>query len=534
MNKFTNKAWQQYEAGKEYKRRIGLYETAVRNEAFYRGEQWKSGEGADLPKPVFNIIRRVLDYLICSVASADISIKFSDENLPFVEKECDRDAIIAATDALSENAAYRWERTGMDKKLLEALTNAALTGDGVLYCYWEPSMPSPQLYDGDIVTEVCDNVNLFLADVNKADIQSQDYVILSGRDTVAKLRAEARSFGVSEKDIERIKSDEEQSYQSGAMAKYELNGIEDEKKATYIIKFWKENGRVCFEKSTRECVIRRVRTDCLLYPVAYFNWTPTKNSCHGTSPVTALIPNQKYVNRAYAMAMKHMTDTAFSKVIYDKSKIPEWSNEVGQAIAAVGGGNIADAVSVIETGEMQHGYVDLIESAVTLTKDVMGATESALGNMEATNTSAILALQETSKIPLRQIRTAFYRCIEELALIWADMICAYYPNERLLPCKVLDGVVAKQTNLKVLKRNMLCAGVDIAEVSRYSAANAQNMLDKLLDGSFITAEEYVKRIPSGIIPERQKLVEAIASRMKKEEEEKILERSIGADSTIGM
>ena len=34
MDKFTNKAWQQYEAGKEYKRRIGLYETVSRNEAF--------------------------------------------------------------------------------------------------------------------------------------------------------------------------------------------------------------------------------------------------------------------------------------------------------------------------------------------------------------------------------------------------------------------------------------------------------------------------------------------------------------------
>ena len=44
------------------------------------------------------------------------------------------------------------------------------------------------------------------------------------------------------------------------------------------------------------------------------------------------------------MAMKHMTDTAFSKVIYDKSKIPEWSNEVGEAIGAVGGGNMAGAI----------------------------------------------------------------------------------------------------------------------------------------------------------------------------------------------
>ena len=34
-------AWQQYEAGRSYKRRIGLYETVRTNERFYRGIQWQ-------------------------------------------------------------------------------------------------------------------------------------------------------------------------------------------------------------------------------------------------------------------------------------------------------------------------------------------------------------------------------------------------------------------------------------------------------------------------------------------------------------
>jgi len=515
MNKFTNKAWQQYEAGKEYKRRIGLYETAVRNEAFYRGEQWKSGEGADLPKPVFNIIRRVLDYLICSVASADISIKFSDENLPFVEKECDRDAIIAATDALSENAAYRWERTGMDKKLLEALTNAALTGDGVLYCYWDPNVKSPQAFEGDIVTEVIDNVNLFVADVNSSDIQSQEYIILAGRAPVSVLRREAAEAGVSEEEIEKILPDKDTVSQSGVMAKYELDDPDSEK-ATYIIRFFRENGKVVFEKSTRECIIRRAKTDCRLYPVAYFNWMPTKNSFHGTSPITYLIPNQKYINRAYAMAMKHMTDTAFSKIVYDKSKIPEWTNEVGQAIAAHGGGNISDAVSVVGVGEMQSGYMELIESAVSLTKELMGATESALGNLEASNTSAILALQETSRLPLEQVRSAYYRCVEELANIWADMMCAYYPSDRLVPCLNESGSFVLPADLSAFKRGFLSARVDVTESTRYTAAGTQNLLDKLLDNGYLTPAEYVSRLPAGVIGSRQSLIERLNNDEEKE------------------
>ena len=508
MNYSLKKAWQQYEAGKEYKRRLGLYETVRKNERFYRGEQWQENEGSGLPKPVFNIIRRIVDYLICTVASTDLTLRFTDENLPYIGEPEQADELRRGLELLSSNAAYRWEKCSMDTRLLNMLTNAAITGDGVLYCYWDPNIRTPQLFSGDIVTEVIDNVNLFVADVNRADIQSQDYIILAGRASVASLRAEAEKAGVSKENIDKICADKDYDTQCGDMGRYELDG-EDEQKATYIIKFWREDGRVVFEKSTRDCSIRKAKTDCRLYPVAYMNWIPTKNSLHGTSPITSLIPNQKFINRAYAMAMKHMTDTAFSKVVYDKSKIPEWSNEVGQAIAAVGGGNISDAVSVVGVGEMQSGYMEFIESAVIMTKEMMGATESALGDSEATNTSAILALQETSRIPLEQIRRAYYRCVEDMANIWADMMCAYYPSERLLPYNTSDGVAVRSVDFSILKNGFLNARVDVAEISRYTAAGAQNLLDKLLEEGYITPAAYIRRLPSGIVTDRQALLEEL-------------------------
>ena len=209
------------------------------------------------------------------------------------------------------------------------------------------------------------------------------------------------------------------------------------------------------------------------------------------------------------MAMKHMTDTAFSKVIYDKSKIPEWSNEVGEAIAAYGGGNIADSVSVLGVGEMQSGYMELIDSAIEVTKDLMGATESALGNLEASNTSAILALQETSRIPLEQIRASYYKCVEDIANIWADMMCAYYPSERLLPFDTEDGGACEAVDFSLLKSGFLSARVDVAEISRYTAASAQSMLDKLLEGGHISPSSYVKRLPSGMLLNRQALIEEL-------------------------
>ena len=135
-------------------------------------------------------------------------------------------------------------------------------------------------------------------------------------------------------------------------------------KATYLLLFRREDGFVRCEKSTRTHILRRFETGLRHYPVARFHWTPVRDCCHGASPVSEMIPNQRYINAAYAMVMKHMTDTAFSKVVYDKSRIPEWSNAVGEAIAAMGGGNVADAVSVVGVGKLEAGYLELIESVI--------------------------------------------------------------------------------------------------------------------------------------------------------------------------
>lgn len=161
---------------------------------------------------------------------------------------------------------------------------------------------------------------------------------------------------------------------------------------------------------------------------------------------------------------------------------------------------------------MQEHYLDLINDTIDTTKDLMGATESALGDEKARNTSAILALQETSRIPLQQTRSSFHKCLEDLANIWVDMMCAYYPSERLLVSSEDGELRAYSVDFSALKAAALCARVDIAEISPYSAASAQSMLDKLLDGGYITPAEYLKRIPSGLVCEREELVEKLKER----------------------
>ena len=512
-----SKTWSQYEAGKEYKRRIGLYERVATNERYYRGEQWDN-HSSDLPRPVFNIIRRMIDYMICTVASGNISITYSDENLPFVRTRSHAELVEKGVLAMTKNAAYRWERCKIDNLTFKLLTDAAISGDGVLYCYWDSDAESGQVYTGDIVTTLVDSTNVFPADVNSTDLQSQEYVIVSGRASVRALKAEAEEHGADPDAVARILPDKEFHLGAGDLSAFELDG-DEEAKATYLVKFWREDGFVCFEKSTRECVIHRAKTGCRLYPIAYFNWYRTKGSFHGTSPISSIIPNQNFINRAYAMVMKHMADTAFSKVIYDKSKIPEWSNKIGEAIGAVGGGNIGDAVSVVGVGNMQDGYTELIEQAIAMTKELSGVTDSALGNVIPQNTSAIVALQETSRLPLEIVRSAFSQCIEDLANIWADMMCAYYPKERLLPVYEGGKLTTASADLSLLSHSLVRARVEVGNINNYSDSGSLAVLDKLLEGGHISTIQYLESLPDGALSNRASLIEALKSEEETNEEE---------------
>ena len=512
MNK--TKAWQQYEAGQAYKRRIGLYETVGRNQRFYCGDQW--GESATeraLPKPVFNVVRRVTDYLIGAVAGGKVSIGYEDNSSVVMRDEALAERMRSSIAMLNHHMAYRWENCHMDRMVYRLLLDAALSGDGVLYCYWDSALPGADAFGGDIRTVRWSNCELYAADMNRAEIQSQEYIILAGRESVAKLKEEARAAGLAAEEIVKIRSDAS-SLMAGSRPVPELED-EDQAKATVLLKFFKVDGIVWFEKSTREVVLRRVETGMHLYPVAYFNWMPTYGSFHGTAPASGMIANQKFINRAYAMMMKHMTDTAFSKVIYDKSRIPEWTNEVGEAIAAVGG-NLADAVQVVGTGHMQDGYMALIESAINTTKEMSGATDTALGSAPASNTSAILALQEASRTALLQVSTAYQQCLEDVADIWADMLCAGCSKERLLP--MLDGGERRlsRVDFEALRSGMLRAHVEIGNLTQYSASGTQNTLEKLLEGGYITLEQYLEQLPAGIMPMRGRLLAQWKEQQKEE------------------
>ena len=153
---------------------------------------------------------------------------------------------------------------------------------------------------------------------------------------------------------------------------------------------------------------------------------------------------------------------------------------------------------------------------IKTTKEVMGATEAALGEAAPNNTSAIIALQESNEGTLDQIRVSLYTALEELASIWVDFMCAYYADGRMLCCEEnsVDGHDGGTTCLdcELIRGELIRARVDIAESNRYSKAAGAAALKALLDGGHITVRQYLERLPDGIIPGKESLIEELKAK----------------------
>ena len=103
---------------------------------------------------------------------------------------------------------------------------------------------------------------------------------------------------------------------------------------------------------------------------------------------------------------------------------------MGEAIGV--NGPVDRVAEVLSPGVMQSGFLDVISLTMDMTRELMGATDAALGNVDATNTSAIIALQETSSMPLEAQKRALYTAVEQLGMIWLDYVLHYYDRHRMM------------------------------------------------------------------------------------------------------
>ena len=488
----------EYEKGESYNRAIELYGTTQKNEDFYVGDQWKGVNAPDLEKPVINFLKRAVCYLISMIVSDDVSVALT----PGARSD---DADFLA-DCLEGEVANVIEQTKAKTLARDMLRNCAVDGDGCFYFWFEPTGGA----GGRIRIENLDNTKVLFGNPYVKEAEDQPYIIIVRRRSAAELREEAKTAGAA--DWENIRPDGAGLYMNeGENAGNDL--------ATELIRLWKEDGTIRFLRTAKDCLIKPpADTGLRRYPLAWMNWESVKNSYHGRAAITGVIPNQIFVNKLWAMAMEHEKHMAFPKLFYDITKIRQWTNRVGQAIGVAGDPNTAVASS-FRASDMSAQAMELVEKTISYTKECLGASDVALGNIAMDNTSAIIALQRAAATPSEMTKQNLYQSVEELYRIYLEFMAQAY-GQRLVdmetPAELEEAFafigrekpeeISLPFDFSQLKQHPMTLKLDVGASSYYSEIAAIQTLDNLLTGGHISALQYLERIPDGYIPARRALI----------------------------
>ena len=155
--------WNYYDFGEQFncQQKPDQYSIVETNTEFFNGNQWIHLPDNDamrrLPKPVFNIIKRVTSLFVASLTSSGTTISFS----PLLSQG-DGDAAKIATDEVRNLL----EKLKMDYRIRDALFDGAITGDYCAHFFWNPdAKPYGGAFGecrGEIEMEMIDGINVML------------------------------------------------------------------------------------------------------------------------------------------------------------------------------------------------------------------------------------------------------------------------------------------------------------------------------------------------------------------------------------
>ena len=501
MNNSPFEIFEEYREAADFKAslgRRGIYEQGRINERFYIGDQWYGAKcGNERPLVRHNIIKRIGDFKMSQILSEPLSVSFSAEGIPVTENAGgETGEINTVMTALGDYYNITAERVGLNSLHERALRNAFVTGTGVIYTYWDPTVKTGLYADaekkvpvkGDIACEVLDIENVFFADPYISDVQAQPYIIISSRREKDEVIREARRFN------------------AGGMTVSAINEDAEDEKVTVLTKLYKEykpDGTYIIKgvKVTEHAVVRRTfETGLRLYPIALFNWEKREGIIYGESEITYLIPNQIAINRMITASVWSAMTTGMPMMVINGDTVPEGiTNEPGQIIKVYGSNeDVNGAVKYVAPPDFSKNFESGVQSLIDNTLTQSGANEVALGDSRADNATALMTMRNAAVMPLQMLKNRFYAFAEELSRIWADFWVTCYGKRKI---KLHDGNGTRYMPFDGdrCKSLIINSRVDVGTGSVYSDRDCLNTLLALYEKGIIDRTQFLERMPDGII-----------------------------------
>ena len=512
-----------FEKGYSFNQQIGLYDKVKVNEDFFIGNQWEGVESNGLPTPTYNMFKRVINFQVSTITSDNMAIQVvgmpSTSN--YTAKQLER-----ICDIINHQIAAIMERNKIVAKNREFLRNAAVTGDGCMHFYYDSSIENGQLVKGEIQAEVLDNLRVMFGNPNSRDVQKQPYIIISKRELVEDVQwriEDLKEMGREEGET-YTKANPDEIMPDSEKFQNDYDSYTDDKVTVLTYYFRnRETGTIWAIEATEKQIIREAYdTGYSLYPLVWINWDYIRDCYHGQAMVTGLLSNQKFINKMFALVGISLLTTAFPKYVYDRTKIRNWSGDVGTAIGV--SGNVNDVAKVIEGASVSPQIAQFIEMSFDKTHSLLGASDVAMGDSRPDNTSAIIALQRAANTPMELTKQQDYQAMEDAARIWIDMMAVNYGTrmvevsmdmdkmgEQPLGMQLPTQTFMQSFDFSILKEVQLAIKQDVGASSYWSEMASMQTLDNLLMNDHINLKQYLERLPNGYLSKKQELLDEITA-----------------------
>ena len=521
--------WRHYNESVEHNTKLNLQETVKANENFYIGKQWEGIQANGLPTPQFNFLKRTVGHTVASIVSDDVRMTATPLEAAPNEKE-----LIDPVRIVNEEFSRILEQVKFSRLQKIFVRDAAVRGDGCMYTWWDADAPAGKGQKGRIRTEILKNTRVFFGNPNDAQVQTQPWIMIEKRDMVRAARK--RAVENDAEDWRQILPDD------GANQEAIDSSKRTDNKVTCVTLMWKddEKGEVWACEFTQSVMIRKpYNTNLRFYPLVWLSWDYVDESYHGQAMLTGLLPNQIFVNKIWAMSSLNMYRSAFGKYVYDKTRIAHIDNRVGAAIPVTG--NVEGAIKAIDPPAIHPQVFQYITAAINTTQETLGATEAALGEGKAYNTSAVLALQKASSTPHVVTQQNAYDQDEDQGRIWLEFMTVYY-GKRTVDMAMTDEMRAmfEQANMLAqqagqppmeipdtvpvdfdfgsLRDHEMNIQIDAGASSYYSEIASMETLSNLLDRGVINGVQFLERVPDGHVTRRLELIAELKEQMKQQEE----------------
>ena len=492
---------------------IRLNENVRACENMYIGRQWEGLRAEGLPAVQMNFLRRVISFKTASLCADSVTARAE-----VLRQAGEANPLRPVAEVVNGEFAALTENCRVPRLMRRFCEETAVRGDGCLYVYWDPSADSgaPGGARGAIACETLRNTHVYFGNTAEPRVQKQPYILIRSELPLFEAREKARRAGLGDR-ADTLSPD-------SAPDTAVNDPLRRDDTVTVLLLLWRQDGEIYAAEYTRELCLRPPTALGLrLYPLVWMNWQRVSDCYHGCGEAQGLLPNQLAYNRAWSAVILSLLSNAWPRVLYDPTRIRGWDNRVG-AVMKAPGGDVEGAAKILQGAPVPAQVLTYLQGFEQQTRESMGVTDAALGAGSADNASAILALQKAASTPLELIRLDLYDAMEDLYRIFLDFMAAYYgvrSVETGMPAPVAEafafaaeadgalsapGTITMPFDFATLRDTVVNLRVDAGAGSYWSEVATVQALDNLLKAGAITPAQYLRRVPAGLVPERDSLI----------------------------